>query len=373
MLISNLCGKFGWIAYHEYVFTKERFHMSLLPALSATPRHIAVVNQFDSSKAHLIEINGKIYKRWVFPFTYYLTCVNKLNLLENDPLIVPEKCIYFMDAASIIVSYLLDIDRFSTVLDLCSAPGGKALIIIKRILEDINKHGEKDKMCYVTCNEYDKGRFSRLNKVLQSHIGSYDLNRVNAVTISNDATSPSLLYSLRKHTRFLKILVDAPCSSDRHLILSNDFKHWSIKLARRNSERQIEIMNNAIRFLQDDGMILYCTCTLNEIENDYTVERICNKLEISTDYCFKLMLDTIKEFNNRYDQVKIILKPIRNELKKEQFDEKFNEQFCFNIEGNDKNIIVFEYTKFGSYILPDSNNGIGPLYLAFIKKEKKIK
>ncbi|KAH8583953.1 methylase [Cryptosporidium sp. chipmunk genotype I] len=369
MLISNLSGKFGWIAYHEYLFSKERLHKSLLPALSVTSYHIAVVSQILSTKAHFIEINGKIYKRWVFPFTYQLSCKNKTNLSESEVLIVPEKSIYFMDAASIIVSYLLIIDRFSTVLDLCSAPGGKALIIIKRILEDINKHGERDKVCCIVCNEYDKSRFSRLNKVLQNHIGNFDLNRVNAATISTDATSPSLLHSLSKQSKFSKILVDAPCSSDRHLILSNNLKQWSIKLAKRNSKRQTEIINNAIGFLEDNGIILYCTCTLNDIENDCTVEQLCNNLGINAKDCFLSMSNIVKEFNIRQEQVKIVLKPIRNELKREEFDETSNEQLAFDIEGNEKYIIVFEYTKFGSYILPDSNNGIGPLYLAFIEKK----
>ncbi|OII75338.1 uncharacterized protein cubi_01859 [Cryptosporidium ubiquitum] len=374
MLISNLKGKFGWIAYHGHIFTKERLISTLLPALSRTPCHIAVINQFDSRKAYLIDINGQIYKKWVFPFTYQLAYEYQSDLRDNEVLAVPKKCVYFMDAASIIVSYLLIINRSSKILDLCSAPGGKALIIIKRILEDITKYGEENKTCQITCNEYDKDRFSRLNKVLQNHIGNFDLNRVNAVTISSDAASTSLLYILRKQGRFSNILVDAPCSSDRHLVLSNNLNQWSIKLAKNNSKRQIEIMKNAIELLEDDGIILYCTCTLNEVENDHTVERICNDLGINSKDCFLSMLDIVKKFNSRQEKVKIVLKYIGDELKREEFDEAINnERLMYNsIQKNENDTILFEYTKFGSYILPDVNNGIGPLYLSFIKRKKVV-
>lgn len=370
MLISNLSGKFGWLAYHEHIFTKERLLKTLLPALSTTPSHIAVINKLDLNKTYLIDINGKIYKKWAFPYTYHLTYEFHSYLDDNEILVISEKCVYFMDAASIIVSYLLIIDRFSTILDLCSAPGGKALIMIKRILEDISNYGEEDKTCNIVCNEYDKGRFNRLNKVLQNHIGSSDLNKVNAVTILSDATSPSLLYLLRKQSRFSKILIDAPCSSDRHLILTNSLNQWSIKLAKNNSKRQTEIIKNSIGLLENDGIILYCTCTLNEIENDNTVEKICNNLGINAKDCFLYMLDILKKFNSRQNQVKIVLKPIRNELKREELNETPNNELIFNsMEQDEKFIIVFEYAKFGSYILPDVNNGIGPLYLSFIQKK----
>lgn len=370
MLISNLSGKFGWIAYHEQIFTKERLQSSLLPALSVSSDHIAVVDQPDQNEACIVEINGKIYRKWVFPFTYKLIRENSSTLQDVDILIIPERCVYFMDAASIIVGYLLRIDRFATVLDLCSAPGGKALIIIKRMLEDISKYGGQDKMCHVTCNEYDKNRFNRLNKVLQDHIGSSDLNMVNAVTISSDATQPSFSYSLRTKNRFSKILIDAPCSSDRHLILSNNLSRWSIKLAKRNSKRQTEIIKNAIKLLECEGTALYCTCTLNEIENDFTMEQMCDALGISANSCFLSMLRAVNEFNSIQSHVKIILKPIRSDIIKGDLDEAFDEDLMLNnIKESDKHIIIFEYTKFGSYILPDTNNGIGPLYLAFIEKK----
>lgn len=370
MLISNLNGKFGWIAYHEQIFTKERLQNSLLPALSVSPHHIAVVNQSDSNGACLIEINARIYKRWVFPFTYQLAQEYRSTLQDVDILTIPEKRVYFMDAASILVGYLLGINRFSTVLDLCSAPGGKALIIIKRMLEDIAKYGEQDKMCHITCNEYDKSRFDRLNKVLKDHIGSSDLNRVNAVTISSDAAHSSFPYSLRIKSSFSKILIDAPCSSDRHLILSNNLSRWSIKLAKKNSKRQTEIIKNAIKLLEYEGTALYCTCTLNEIENDLTIKQICDTLGINARGCFLSMLSIVKEFNSSQNHIKIILKPIRNDITKEDLDETLDEYLISNnIKENEKHVVIFEYTKFGSYILPDANNGIGPLYLAFIEKK----
>ncbi|KAJ1608005.1 SUN-like methylase [Cryptosporidium canis] len=369
MLISNLSGKFGWVAYHEQIFTKERLHNTLIPALSAYPHHIAVINH-DKNDADLVEINGKIYRRWIFPFAYQLTGESRSKLKDNDILTIHEKRVYFMDAASIIVGYLLRIDRFSNVLDLCSAPGGKALIIIRRMLDDIYICGGYDQTCSIICNEFDRNRFSRLNRVLQDHIGSSDLNRVNAATISGDASHPSFPQSLRRKSKFSKILVDAPCSSDRHLILSNNLSQWSMKLAKKNSKRQTEIIKNAISLLENEGVILYCTCTLNEVENDHTVERICNATGINATNCFNSMIRILKEFNDTNSQIKVVLKPIRNDVMKAGLDTMFNENLILNNEENNRHVIFFEYTKFGSYILPDSNYGAGPLYVAFIENNK---
>ncbi|KAF7457300.1 NOL1/NOP2/sun family protein [Cryptosporidium felis] len=368
MILSNLNGKFGWIAYHKYLFTEDRFN-SLLPALSIHPRHIAVIN-VKQKLPDLIVIDKKIYKKWAFSSTYEPCEDVDLKHIDTELPNIPLKDVYFMDAASIIISYLFNIDANSTVLDLCSAPGGKVITIIRRILENIvmycNSEGHN---CRVICNEFNKNRLNRLKKVLLNHIGIDNMKKVNAIITSVDATKPSMLYSLGAK-KFLNILVDAPCSSDRHLLLSNNLQEWSMKSAKSNSMRQIRILTNAMSLLEKKGMIIYCTCTLNEIENDKTVEEICSKFGMYTKKCFSTMINVVKRFNEIQSNVKIILKSLKGGFNKAVIDRKKLDSTFQDSNGSDVRFsIIFEYTRYGSYILPDSNNGIGPLYVAFIEKK----
>ncbi|KAH7647493.1 UN family methylase [Cryptosporidium bovis] len=365
----NLSGKYGWIAYHEQLFGRDRLRNYLFPSLSTDSKHIAVVDFSVLYKVtnDRVIINGSIYKRWILPFTYRIQSIPDLRTEYSDIVTISEKNVYFMDAASIIVGCLLNVDIDSTILDLCSAPGGKSLILIRRILENVCYESNLTNLkCKVTCNEFNNSRFERLKRVLVSHIGELNMKRLNVETVSVDATSKSISCFFTK--KFLSIIVDAPCSSDRHLILSNTLQNWSLKSAKENQKRQVRILRNALGLLESNGTLLYCTCTLNEKENDDTIEYICKKEGIDSELCLLSLVYTIDKFNNTYSQIEVCIQPLSENYRQDTINIS-KHRFANSMLGMEEyDKIILEYSKFGAYILPDKNNGIGPLYISIINK-----
>ena len=73
---------------------------------------------------------------------------------------------------------------------------------------------------------------------------------------------------------FDRILVDAPCSSERHFLHDADGSMWSRARLKRDAELQGSILRNAVRLLAVGGRLVYATCSLAEEENDGVVKKL---------------------------------------------------------------------------------------------------
>lgn len=142
----------------------------------------------------------------------------------------------------------------SKVLDLCSAPGGKATQIAPLLCEN----------SILVLNEIV---FNRA-KILKSNVERMGIR--NAIITSN---SPKDLEKAYPHY-FDTIIVDAPCSGEGMLrkepqVLNN----WSLANVNACATRDLEILNSADKMLEIGGHIVYSTCTLNKFENEYVIEK----------------------------------------------------------------------------------------------------
>jgi 16S rRNA C967 or C1407 C5-methylase (RsmB/RsmF family) len=74
-----------------------------------------------------------------------------------------------------------------------------------------------------------------------------------------------------EYASYDKVLVDVPCTTDRHALNENDnniFKPTRIKERLRMPELQSQILSNCIRLLKPGGDLVYSTCSLSPIQND---------------------------------------------------------------------------------------------------------
>ena len=155
--------------------------------------------------------------------------------------------ITFQATSSIKAVEALGVLGQAKVLDLCSAPGGKAVLI-----------GETAPDCEVTACDLYKHRI----ELIEKYAKRMDVTNVNVVI--NDATK------LRKEWigKFDYVLVDAPCSCfgtyKKHpdVFLNRDYND-SLKIAKT----QKTILQNAIEYAKVGGTIVYSTCTLFNVEN----------------------------------------------------------------------------------------------------------
>jgi 16S rRNA C967 or C1407 C5-methylase (RsmB/RsmF family) len=115
----------------------------------------------------------------------------------------------------------------------------------------------------------------RLQSVLDEYIPpTVRRNRARVEVTPFDATRVAL-----PHARYDRVLVDAPCSSDRHVLQSaKELAGWSAKRIKQNAERQVLLLLNALRATKVGGVCVYATCSLSRRENDEVIDAVLAKL-----------------------------------------------------------------------------------------------
>ena len=167
--------------------------------------------------------------------------------------------ITFQAVSSMKAVYALGIKGKSKILDLCSAPGGKSVLM-----------GELSPESEIIACDLHKHRVDLIDKYAKR------MEVENVVPTLNDATK------FRKdwENKFDYVLVDAPCSCfgtyKKHpdVFLNREYKH-SVEL----SKLQKTILENAIKYTKKGGIIVYSTCTLFDVENIDVVRSILDKAE----------------------------------------------------------------------------------------------
>jgi 16S rRNA C967 or C1407 C5-methylase (RsmB/RsmF family) len=120
---------------------------------------------------------------------------------------------YFLDSASVLAAVSLPLENSKNILDLCAAPGGKTVVIASRMPSD----------AILSSNERSPDRKHRLSVVVQTCLPP-EINKNVKVSCSDGST-----WCTRQTECFDTILLDAPCSSERHVY--NDSKYlnqWSL-------------------------------------------------------------------------------------------------------------------------------------------------
>jgi 16S rRNA (cytosine1407-C5)-methyltransferase len=213
---------------------------------------------------------------------------------------------YFLDNSSVLAALSLRLPHAGTILDACAAPGGKSLVIAARM----------DAASALLSNELSGKRRRRLAAVLDKHLPAEIRSRVNVSGF--DAAKAAGRQTERN--RFAAIILDVPCSSERHVINNKtELEKWTPARPRFLAQRQWSLLSAAFLLLAPGGSLVYSTCSLNPEENDHVSARLLKK---HPDTC---AMD----------------KPV----------------FA---EG--------EETEYGRIILPDISGGCGPMYIARFQK-----
>lgn len=174
---------------------------------------------------------------------------------------------YFMDSASVFAALSLELPIEGRILDACAAPGGKTLVLASRLL------GPRAGLSLVA-NELSPDRRRRLRDVLDRHLPPGLRSRVELS--GRDAAA-----MCRRHeSAFDAILLDVPCSSERHVLshVPGDraavaLEAWTPARIRGLAMRQWSLLSSALIMLKAGGCLVYSTCALSPDENDRVVAR----------------------------------------------------------------------------------------------------
>jgi 16S rRNA C967 or C1407 C5-methylase (RsmB/RsmF family) len=169
---------------------------------------------------------------------------------------------YVMDSASIRAAEALGVRPGDRVLDACAAPGGKTLVL----LEALQGKGE------LVANELSSARRFRLKQVIEDHVPS-ELREQVTVT-AYDANR----FGLKKEGYFDRVLLDAPCSSEAHLLAEDPEQvGWKESRTRQLAMRQYSLLCSALLSVKPGGVVVYSTCSISPLENDGVIERLLRK------------------------------------------------------------------------------------------------
>lgn len=169
---------------------------------------------------------------------------------------------YYMDSASIRAAEALRIQPGDEVLDLCAAPGGKTLVLAEMLQ---GKGG-------LVANELSRDRKMRLLKVLDEHVPEPHRKLIQVTGFDGNQ------FGLKKQNTFDRILLDAPCSSERHLLHEDPLmKDWKESRTKQLMMRQYSLLCSALLSLKPGGTLVYSTCSISPLENDGVVERLLKK------------------------------------------------------------------------------------------------
>jgi len=169
---------------------------------------------------------------------------------------------YFLDRASWTAASCLPVEEGMDVLDLCAAPGGKSLIL-SAALKGTGT---------LTCNEISPSRRTRLAYVLENHLPE-EWRQSTRVT-GYDGTR----WCLHEQNAYDAVLLDAPCSSERHLLHSPaHMKTWTPARTKNLAVREYSLAVSALDAVRPGGWLLYSTCSLSPIENDGIIEKMMKK------------------------------------------------------------------------------------------------
>lgn len=212
---------------------------------------------------------------------------------------------YFLDEASVFAAKALGVEPGMDVLDMCAAPGGKTLVIASML------KGEGS----LQSNDRSPDRRSRLSHVIENSLPA-EWRSIISVTGYD-----GVKFGMHKKECYDRILLDAPCSSDRHVLASpTHLAEWSSKRVKRLSVEQGSLLASAVDALRPGGELVYGTCALAPLENDAVVAKILKKRP-------SMEVVDIQEL----------------------------------MAGADR-------TELGVHILPDKANGCGPIYCAKLRK-----
>ena len=174
-----------------------------------------------------------------------------------------EGYINIQDEAAGLSGFILDPKEGENVLDACSAPGGKTTYLAELM---------HNKGCIIAWDIYEE----RLKQVNQN-AKRLGINIIQ--TELHDATKLKEDYV----ERFDKILLDVPCLGLGVIRRKPDIK-WNRQ--ERDIEEisniQFKILKTCSKYLKNDGVLVYSTCSMLKEENEKIIEKFINEEDFET-------------------------------------------------------------------------------------------
>ena len=168
---------------------------------------------------------------------------------------------YIQEPSSCLTASLVKFNDGDLILDMCAAPGGKAISLACR-----NPHG------VVVANDISKERINALiNNIERMGID-------NIAITNNDLTDTDIAHVFKD--RFDAILLDAPCSGSGMFRKMKEMRDdWTYAKVIRCQEMQKQLIINAYQMLKPGGCLVYSTCSYSYEEDEEIIKFLLSQTD----------------------------------------------------------------------------------------------
>lgn len=256
----------------------------LLQSMLGTPPIIARVNILKISTDKLIE-----YLKDYNIFAEKLKLDNAIlingvgSICKLEPFL--KGYFHIQDLSSQICCNILNPLEGETIVDVCAAPGGKSFTIAQMMK--------------------NKG------KVL-----SFDLHKPKVDLISNGAKrlgisiiDCSVRDASKKDNNLIKadkVLCDVPCSGLGIIRRKPEIKYKDNVELEKLPDLQYNILCNSEKFVKEEGILIYSTCTLNQHENGNIADKFLNEYKNYEPFNFNLPYGIKRAINEPQNQLTLM-------------------------------------------------------------------
>ncbi|KAI1263272.1 S-adenosyl-L-methionine-dependent methyltransferase [Xylariaceae sp. FL1019] len=281
-------------------YGEGRWQSSLYPALAAGTRYAALINGFAAKSVDEVITEDRIAKLQNISFphstpdptslmSYQWSAIEDIEATFPQPQTDSSSGLmshWNLDAASLLAVTILGPKPGTKVLDLCAAPGGKSVALAQCIRpENYDRTLPSLGGGCLHSNELNNGRNKRLTSNLQSYLPEPLFKSGDVKILKFDGTEAFTTQTLSLGPGgYDKVLLDAPCSSERHVIhahvkatksgrIADEMASWRSGQSKKMAKTQAALLLTALKAVRVGGQVLYATCSLSNEENDGVIEK----------------------------------------------------------------------------------------------------
>lgn len=235
----------------EYV---EKILSGLNMTPSVTVRVNALKTDYEEAWNRLVDNGYDVQEGKVCPEAIQII---KGRNIEDNPLF-KDGLITVQDESAMMVAPSMDLEENMTVLDLCSAPGGKA--------------------CHAAEIMNNTGKIFAFD----IHENKLTLIKENAKRLEIKNISCSVLDAAKYSSKYKdtadRVLIDVPCSGIGIIRKKPEIKWTKDRESIKGLVKiQRDIMLNAANYVKKGGKLIYSTCTLSKEENEENIRWFLKK------------------------------------------------------------------------------------------------
>lgn len=244
-LVRQLCNDYSAEKVRQLLENSVTEHKTYLRVNTLKIDVKTLINEFEKLGVHADEC----------PHVKNCISVENLGSVENSELF---KRGYFhvQDLSSQLCCNALNPKAGETVIDICSAPGGKAFTFA----EMMNNTGR-----ILACDLHEK-------RVKLIENGAERLGITNIEAFRNDAKIFNESFPEAD-----KVLCDVPCSGFGVIRSKPELKYTDLEAVKGLPNVQYDILTTASKYLKRGGELVYSTCTLCRAENDEIIDRFLSE------------------------------------------------------------------------------------------------